>query len=251
MFSRLARPKIFATGATDVKVTADLKFFYWRERITCVRRPIFFVPGATEVKVPAKRSFFGLARAKYMWSSTDFYCAWRDWKFLRRARSKSNCPPTACFCNSEDRSTKGCRPKSFRAWRDQKFLRLARTKQKWPSTEIFAPGATENFCVWRDQGKTFRWPHFFATEVIESFLSKVVRRPKIFCVWRDRKLFDWRDRSISFRRQKSICDWRDRSTIDSLPHFFCNWGDCSTNERGPKCFHDWRVRKFLRQARPT
>ena len=209
MFSRLARPKIFATGATDVKVTADLKFFYWRERITGVRRPIFFVPGATEVKVPTKRSFFGLARAKYMWSSTDFYCAWRDWKFLRLARSKSNCPPTACFCNSEDRSTKGCRPKSFRAWRDQKFLRLARPMQKCTPTEFFLRLARRNiFATGGNDAKMMQikkfsrlvWPKIL---MIGANDVKMNADRKFFCAWRARMFYcDWGERSTSYSRHK-------------------------------------------------
>ena len=222
MFSRLARPKIFATGATDVKVTADLKFLDWRERITCVRRPIFFVPGAIEVKVPAKRSFFGLARAKYMWSSTDFYCAWRDWKFLRLARSKSNCPPTACFCNSEDRSTNGCRPKqkcqltdfffrywrersssdrrpkSFCAWHDRKFLRLAPVEAQVSANRLFVVTGSKEAHVTADG-------IILGTGANEAKMTADGN----FCAWRDRKF---------------LCLARPKQNIP-LAAFFCNWGD--------------------------
>ena len=107
--------------------------------------------------------------------------------------------------------------RNFCAWRDRKFFWLARPKQNSPGFFL-----------------QLRW-------------SKHERPPtKAFLRLARWKFFDWCDRSISFRRQKSICDWRDRSTSDSLPQFFCNWGDCSTSERGPKCFPAWRDRNFLR-----
>ena len=240
---------VFATGATDVRVPADLSSFEWREQITCDRRPILFVPGATES-----------------------FCDWHDRnksarqpKFFALARSKYICPPTAIFLQLRWRSTNGCRPKCFRAWRDQKFLRLARPMQKctptevflrlarptvlttgandikWTPTEIFlrlarpnvfaigaidakwrptevflAPGATERFCIWRKRCKN-------------------ERRPKCFRALRDRMFSDWRGRSASARRLQ----------------FFCDWGDRSTSYRRRKCFRAWRDLKFLRMARPN
>ena len=208
-----------------------------------LRRPKHKWP-PTETKVSTDRFFFRYGRER---SSSDrrpkFFCAWHDRKFLRLAPVEAQVSANRLFVVTGSKEAhvtadgiilgtganeaKMTADGNFCAWRDRKFLCLARPRQNIPLAAFF--------CNWGDR----------------KFFEQSSPPTKNFCVWRDRKLFDWRDRSIGFRREKSICDWRDRSTIDSLPHFFCNWGDCSTNERGPKCFRDWRVRKFLRQARPT
>ena len=174
-------------------------------------------------KCTPTENFLRLARPNVFATGSNDAKANADRTIFRLAQPNHKYPPIELF-------SRLVRPK---------ILTTGANDVKMKAIEIFLPGSTKAKKFADRIFLQLRWP-------------KHERPPtKTFLRLSRQKFFDWRDRSKSFRRQKSICDWRDRSTIDSLPQFFCNWGDCSTNERRPKFFRDWRVRKLFRLARPT
>ena len=219
MFSRMTRPKVFTTGATDAKMYADRKFSApcaterfcnWLEWCKNERRPNNFSTGAAEAQVSADRIVFAPG-------ATENFNDWRERcknesrsKFFCLVRPKQKSLRTAFFCNWCDRSTSDRRPKRFCVYRDR------------------------NFFDWRDRSKSFR-------------------RQKSICDWRDRSTIDslpqffcnWGDCSTNERRPNNFStgaaeaqvsadrivfapgatqnfnDWRERCKNESRSKFFC------------------------------
>ena len=262
MFSRLTRPKVFATGANEAKGSADRNF------------PSI---GTSETQVTADRSFF---------------CAWSDRKFLGLARPTHKCSPTenffvtganeayvtsdVFFSDWRERCKNERWLKYFWVWRDRKFLRLAWPKLKCPPNEaklsadrnyfateltevrmtadrnVFASDKTEIVCDWRDQSKSVWLPKFFRTRASEvqvtadrSFFAtevtaaRLTDHRRVFAPGATVHFCDWRDRSISFRRPKFICDWRDRSKMTA------DWSEVSADR------NFWRLRWPQHNLPPT
>ena len=255
LFSRLACPKIFATGATDLKVPADLSFLDWRERTTSDRRPIFILPGATESfcdwcgrSITARHpQFFATEKTEAQMAADRSVFALGATKNFTTAR------PMQKFTPNED------------------FLRLARrnifaTDENDPKMNAdqknFAPGSTESFNDWRERCKNEADRKIFCTRRDRMFLRLArtmqkwrttevflrLARPKVFTSGaNDAKMIA--DRSVfAPRATESFFDWRGRSTSVRRPNFFAtgateffnDWRQRCKNECRPKFLCAWR-----------
>ena len=236
LFSRLVRPKILTTGANDVKMKADRNFFAWFDQSKKVCGPHFFATDVTEARATADQSVFasiateifstGVTEAKVS-ADRSLFAIGATVVQLTAYRNFFATEVTAARMNA-----------------DRTIFRLTRPKHKYPPTELFSRLVKP----WFDQSKIVRWPHFFATEVTEA---RATADQSVFASIATENF------STGVTEAKVSVD-RSLFAIGAIVvqltayrNFFCNWGDCSTNERRPKCFRDWRVRKFLRLARPT
>ena len=154
--------KYFATGVTEIQVTADRCLFATGLSEAYVTADRSFVPNATKSlcewrgrSTSVRRTNFicDLARTKQKWPPTE-----------------AKCPPIAISCDWGDRSTINYPPKSFRAWRENIFLRLAWPKNCFPPTEEFLrlPDRSKND---RRLKQSVRRPYILATEVTAAQLT--------------------------------------------------------------------------------
>ena len=182
VFSRIARPKVFTTGATDAKMYANR---------------IFSAPGA----------------AKH-------FCNWREW-CKNDADQKVFAPGlTKNFNDWRERCKNECRPKIFlrlartmQKWRTTEvFLPLVRPKiyptgandaKMNADRSVFAPSATESFFDWRGRSISVRRPQFFCDW---GDRSTSYRQRKCFRAWRDQKF-------LRIARPKCFRDWRVRKFL--------------------------------------
>ena len=228
-FLRLARPKVFATGANDAKTNAERTIFRLAqpnhkypptELFSRLVRPKILTTGANDVKMKADRNFF----------------AWFD-------QSKKVCGPHFSAIEVTE----------ARATADQSaFASIA--------TEIFSTGVTEAkvsadrslFAIGATVVQLTAYRNFFATEVTAARMNA---DRSFFATGASKNFSDWRDWRKSSRRLKFF--WLARANYMWPPtDSFCAWRDWNKSARQPKFFwtgasevHMTVDRFFLRLAR--
>ena len=75
--------------------------------------PNLFLTGADEAQVSADRFFFRAKASEVLVTTDQFFCVWRDWKFLRLARPKYKCQPTEVLFLLDQKEHKWLLTKSF------------------------------------------------------------------------------------------------------------------------------------------